>query len=75
MAGRQLAALEPGLHGVGQAEEPVRVPDLTGFGGMIVCNSRGWAPVGRVDDLRISQDETFTGVIAAAFDGCPRDEI
>jgi len=67
---RRLAAA-----GVGQAEEPVRVPDLPGFGGMIVCNSRGWAPVGRVDDLRISQDETFTGVIAAAFDGCPRDEI
>jgi len=67
---RRLAAA-----GAGQAEEPVRVPDLAGFGGMILCNSRGWAPVGRVDDLMISQDETFTGVIEAAFDGCPRDEI
>ena len=67
---RRLAAA-----GVGQAEEPVRVHDLAGYGGMIMCNSQGWAPVGRVDDLMISQDETFTGVIAAAFDGCPRDEI
>jgi branched-subunit amino acid aminotransferase/4-amino-4-deoxychorismate lyase len=67
---RRLAAA-----GVGQAEEPVRVPDLAGFDAMIMCNSRGWAPVGRVDDLMISQDEAFTGVIAAAFDGCPRDEI
>jgi branched-subunit amino acid aminotransferase/4-amino-4-deoxychorismate lyase len=61
--------------GVGQAEEPVRVKDLAGYDGMILCNSRGWAPVGRVDDLAIAQDETFTKVIAAAIDGCPWDEI
>jgi branched-subunit amino acid aminotransferase/4-amino-4-deoxychorismate lyase len=67
---RQLA-----VAGVPQAEEPVRVRDLSGYGGMILCNSRGWAPVGRVDDLQIPQDEAFTGVIAAAFDGCPADEI
>jgi branched-subunit amino acid aminotransferase/4-amino-4-deoxychorismate lyase len=67
---RQLAAA-----GVGQAEEPVRVPDLAGYDGMILCNSRGWAPVGRVDDLAIPQDEAFNGVIAAAIDGCPWDEI
>jgi branched-subunit amino acid aminotransferase/4-amino-4-deoxychorismate lyase len=67
---RQLAAA-----GVGQAEEPVRVQDLARYGGMIVCNSRGWAPVGRVDDVMIAQDEAFTGVIAAAIDSCPWDEI
>jgi branched-subunit amino acid aminotransferase/4-amino-4-deoxychorismate lyase len=61
--------------GVGQAEEPVRVQDLVGYDGMILCNSRGWAPVGRVDDLTIAQDEAFTKVIAAAIDGCPWDEI
>jgi branched-subunit amino acid aminotransferase/4-amino-4-deoxychorismate lyase len=67
---RQLAAV-----GVEQAEEPVRVRDLAGYDGMILCNSRGWAPVGRVDDLTIPQDETFNNVIATAFDGCPWDEI
>jgi branched-subunit amino acid aminotransferase/4-amino-4-deoxychorismate lyase len=67
---RQLAAV-----GVGQAEEPVRVQDLAGYDGMILCNSRGWAPVGRVDDLMIAQDEAFTRVIAAAIDSCPWDEI
>ena len=67
---RQLTAA-----GVGQAEEPVRVRDLAGDDGMILCNSRGWAPVGRVDDLTIPQDEAFNGVIAAAIDGCPWDEI
>jgi branched-subunit amino acid aminotransferase/4-amino-4-deoxychorismate lyase len=67
---RQLTAA-----GVGQAEEPVRVEELTGYEGMILCNSRGWAPVSRVDDLAIPQDEAFTGVIAAAIDACPWDEI
>ena len=61
--------------GVGQAEEPVRVQDLPRYGGMILCNSRGWAPVGRVDDQVISQDEAFTAVIKAALGSCPWDEI
>jgi len=67
---RQLTAA-----GIGQAEEPVRVHDLARYQGMIVCNARGWAPVGRVDDLMIPQDDAFTGVIATAIDGCPWDEI
>jgi hypothetical protein len=40
-----------------------------------LCNARGWAPVSRVDNLMIAQDEAFTGVIAAAIDGCLWDEI
>ena len=36
---------------------------------------RGWAPVSRVDDLMIPQDEAFTGVIAAAIESCPWEEI
>jgi len=61
--------------GIGQAEQPVHVQDLAGYDGMILCNSRGWAPVGRVDDQVISQNEAFTGVIAAAIDDCPWDDI
>jgi branched-subunit amino acid aminotransferase/4-amino-4-deoxychorismate lyase len=67
---RQLTAAS-----VGQAEEPVHVQDLAGYDGMILCNSRGWAPVGRVDDLAIAQDEAFDNVIDTAIDGCPWDEI
>ena len=67
---RQLTAA-----GIRQPEEPVRVQDLTGYRGMILCNSRGWAPVSRVDDLTITQDEAFTSVITAAIDNCPWDEI
>jgi branched-subunit amino acid aminotransferase/4-amino-4-deoxychorismate lyase len=61
--------------GIPQAEGSVRVQDLASYDGMIVCNARGWAPVGRVDSLMISQDQAFTRVIAAALDGCPWDEI
>jgi branched-subunit amino acid aminotransferase/4-amino-4-deoxychorismate lyase len=60
---------------VPQAERPVCVQDLAGYDGMILCNARGWAPVGRVDDLMIPQDEAFTGAIATAIDECPWDEI
>ena len=67
---RQLTAA-----GIRLAEEPVCVHDLAGYDGMILCNARGWAPVSRVDDLMIPQDEAFAGVIAAAIDSCPWDEI
>jgi branched-subunit amino acid aminotransferase/4-amino-4-deoxychorismate lyase len=61
--------------GVSQAEETVRVQDLGRYGGMILCNSRGWAPVGRVDDQVIAHDEAFTAVIKAALASCPWDEV
>lgn len=61
--------------GAPQADATVRVADLAECNGMILCNSRGWAPVGRVDDLRVSEDDAFTRLIATAYDSCPRDEI
>jgi branched-subunit amino acid aminotransferase/4-amino-4-deoxychorismate lyase len=67
---RQLTAA-----GVPQAEAPVRVQDLASYEGMILCNSHGWAPVNRVDDLTISQDQAFTDIIAAAVGRCRWDEI
>ncbi len=67
---RQLTAA-----GIPQAEAPVSVQDLASYDGMVLCNSRGWAPVGRVDELMIRQDEAFIDVIAAAIDGCRWDEI
>jgi branched-subunit amino acid aminotransferase/4-amino-4-deoxychorismate lyase len=67
---RQLTAA-----GIRQAEATVRVEDLPSYGGMILCNARGWAPVSRVDELVLAQDQAFTGIIAAAIDRCPWDEI
>jgi hypothetical protein len=40
-----------------------------------LCNARGWAPVSRVDEVVLTQNETFTGTVAAAMDACPWDEI
>jgi branched-subunit amino acid aminotransferase/4-amino-4-deoxychorismate lyase len=34
--------------GIEQTEERVHLFDLPGCDGMILCNSRGWAPVSRV---------------------------
>jgi branched-subunit amino acid aminotransferase/4-amino-4-deoxychorismate lyase len=67
---RELAAA-----GVPQAEAPVCLADLASLDGMMLCNARGWAPVSRVDDLVIPQDEAFIGVIGGAFNGCRWDEI
>jgi branched-subunit amino acid aminotransferase/4-amino-4-deoxychorismate lyase len=67
---RELAAAS-----VPQAEAPVRVRDLPGYDGMIMCNARGWATVGRVDDLLIPEDEAMVDAVGAAFDGCRWDEI
>ncbi len=61
--------------GIPQADGHVRVQDLATYDGMMLCNARGWAPVSRVDNLMIGEDEAFIGVIAAAIDGCPWDEI
>jgi len=61
--------------GVPQTDAIVRVQDLARYRGMILCNSHGWAPVGRVDDAQIPRDDAFTDAISAAFEGCPRDQI
>ncbi len=62
-------------HGVPQAEATVRVQDLASYDGMILCNSRGWAAVGGVDEMQIRCDNAFTDAISAAYDGCPSELI
>jgi branched-subunit amino acid aminotransferase/4-amino-4-deoxychorismate lyase len=61
--------------GVQQSDAIVRVGDLDAYGGMILCNARGWAPVNRVDGAEVRRDDAFTDAISAAFDACPRDQI
>jgi hypothetical protein len=67
---RELAA-----GGIAQIETIVRVQDLASYHGMILCNSHGWALVGRVDDTQIAHDDAFTDVISAAYDRCPLEQI
>jgi len=61
--------------GIPQAEQAVRVQDLPSYHGMILCNSQGLAPVGRVDDTQIRHDDAFTAALSAAYAGCPRERI
>jgi len=63
------------LSGVPQAEAVVRIRDLASYRGMILCNSRGWAPVSRVDDMPIPTADAFTDAISTAYDNCPLDQI
>jgi len=60
---------------VAQAEATVRVQDLESYDGMVLCNARGWALVGRVDETDIRSDNAFTDAISAAYDRCPRELI
>jgi len=63
------------LSGVPQIETVVRVQDLASYQGMILCNSTGWAPVSRMDDLSIPLAAAFTDAISTAYDKCPLDKI
>ena len=63
------------LSGVPQIEAVVRVQDLASYQGMILCNSRGWAPVSRVDDMSILSPGAFTDAISSAYDNCPLEQI
>lgn len=77
LEGITMLLLQRGLTaaGIPQAHVPVCVQDLVSYHGMILCNSRGWAPVSRVDDLAMPVDEAFTDAVATAFDGCHWDDI
>lgn len=67
---RELAAC-----GIRQAERIVHVQELASYDGMILCNSRGWAPVSRVDETLIPENFEFTDAVSAAYEKCPRDQI
>jgi branched-subunit amino acid aminotransferase/4-amino-4-deoxychorismate lyase len=63
------------LSGVPQIDAVVRLQDLASYQGMILCNSRGWAPVSRVDDISIPPAAAFTDAISTAYNKCPLDQI
>jgi branched-subunit amino acid aminotransferase/4-amino-4-deoxychorismate lyase len=75
--GITMLVLQRGLKAgdVPQAEATVRVQDLASYDGMMLCNARGWATVGRVGEIQIRRDDAFIDAISAAYDGCPRELI
>jgi len=60
---------------VAQAITTVRLGDIPSYDGMFLCNSRGWAPVYRVDDVEIPVDATLAEQLAAAYDGAAQDAL
>ncbi|GIF96109.1 aminotransferase class IV [Catellatospora citrea] len=62
-------------HGVTQGRASVRLADLAEYDGMFLCNSRGWAPVDRVDDTPVPVPVEMTEAIARAYDSAPWDPI
>lgn len=67
---RELAAL-----GVPQASVPVRLADVPSFDAMFLCNSRGWAPVSRVDDVAVPVARAAVDALAGAYARAPREVI
>jgi branched-subunit amino acid aminotransferase/4-amino-4-deoxychorismate lyase len=61
--------------GVAQLTARLRRSDLSEVDGMFLCNSRGWSPVNRVDDLDIPIDGKLVDVVAAAYDRARQDPI
>src|SRR5207237_8427529 len=77
LAGITMQLLEPRLAGAGlpARRRPVRLADLPSFAAVFVTNSRGIAPVGRVDDLRVPVHPGLMKTLAETYDSVPRDEI
>ena len=71
----QVLQRELRLAGVPQLEAVVRIQDLASYGGMILCNSHGWALVSRVDNTLIRSDGAFTDAISVAYGNCSLDLI
>jgi hypothetical protein len=63
------------VNGCEADQAAVSLLEHEGWGHFTAMQVRGWAPVGRIDDLVIPQDEAFAGVIAAAIESWPWDEI
>ncbi|GAB4050457.1 aminotransferase class IV family protein [Catellatospora paridis] len=62
-------------HGVTQGRASVLLADLAAYDGMFLCNSRGWAPVDRVDDTPVPVPAGMTDAIARAYDSAPWESI
>lgn len=77
LAGITMQVLEARLAdaGVGSRRAPVRLADLASFGGCVVTNARGIAPVSRIDDVALPLDEDLFKRVVAVYESAPWDEI
>jgi branched-subunit amino acid aminotransferase/4-amino-4-deoxychorismate lyase len=61
--------------GVPSRRAPVHLTDLPSYASVFVTNSRGVAPVGRVDDRSLPVDEAFMATLTRAYEDVPWDVI
>jgi branched-subunit amino acid aminotransferase/4-amino-4-deoxychorismate lyase len=77
LEGITMLLLEPRLGGAGlrSRRAPVRLADLDGYDGAFVTNSRGVAPVGRIDGHAFAVDDALIARVRGAYESVPWDEI
>lgn len=75
--GITMRLLEPALaaRGLPSRRRTVRPADLASFATTFVCNSRGVAPVGRVDDMTLPVDPALVEVLTRTYESVPWDPI
>jgi branched-subunit amino acid aminotransferase/4-amino-4-deoxychorismate lyase len=73
--GMRLVETALAARGVPSRRAAVHLADLESYATLFITNSRGAAPVGRVDDRPHSVDEGFMALLAKAYDDIPWDEI
>ncbi len=57
--------------GVRSRRAPVRLADLPAYAGAFVTNSRGVAPVGRIDDLALPVGSGLLTRLSELYEGVP----
>jgi len=71
----QLLESALGGAGLGSRRAPVYLADLASFGGAVITNSRGVAPVGRIDDLVLPVDPGLVKAVTQVYRDIPWDVI
>jgi branched-subunit amino acid aminotransferase/4-amino-4-deoxychorismate lyase len=77
LAGITMRLLEPALaaRGLPSRCATVRLADVDTFASILVTNSRGIAPVGRIDGLAVPVDTRLMATVADAYASVPWDRI
>jgi branched-subunit amino acid aminotransferase/4-amino-4-deoxychorismate lyase len=77
LAGTAMQLLEPRLPeaGVPTRRLPVRLADHPSWTGAFVSNSRGVAPVDRIDNLEVPVDVTLMKSVTEVYEAIPFDQI
>ncbi|HUH06169.1 MAG TPA: aminotransferase class IV family protein [Egibacteraceae bacterium] len=77
LAGITMQLLDGGLRQRGRASRRahLRLADVPSFHAAFVCNSRGIAPVSRIDDMDVQVDAERMGALHAIYESVPWDAI